>query len=128
MHRWLSLLFLGACGGAAHPLPPRELVEASHIDHVDHVAREPAVVQSPTGRLFVAGYGAPQPELWQSDDHGVTWKPAALGEGAVGNSDVDLAVAPDGTIYFANLVFDREAGKGKSITIAASHDDGATWT
>src|SRR3569623_1197658 len=110
------------------PAPPRELVEVSLIVHVEHVARDAAVAQSPSGRLFVAGYGAPQPELWQSDDHGVTWTPVALGEGAAGNSDVDLALAPDGTIYFVNLVFDREAGQGKGIAIAASHDDGATWT
>lgn len=128
MHRWLSLLLFAACGASAHPLPPRQLVEVSHIDHLDHVAREPALAVSSSGRLFVAGYGAAQPELWQSDDHGTTWTPVALGAGAVGNSDVDLAIAPDGTIYFVNLLFDREAGKGKSIAVAASHDEGATWT
>ena len=80
---------------------------------------------SPTGRLFVAGYGGgAQPELWQSDDRTrSTWTAVAFGDGAVGNSDVDLAIAPDGTIYFANLLFDREHGEGKSIAIAASRDE-----
>ncbi|HSN30157.1 MAG TPA: sialidase family protein [Kofleriaceae bacterium] len=129
MHRSLSLLLLTACGAAAHPTSAHELVALSHIEHLDAVARETAIVQHPNGHLFVAGYGPDaHPHLWQSGDLGASWTPVGLGDGAVGNSDVDLAVAPDGTLYFINLLFDRDTAKGKSIAIAASRDAGATWT
>jgi hypothetical protein len=45
----------------------------------------------------------------------------------VGNSDVDLAVARDGNLYFATMLFDRDAGEGRLITIGVSRDIGASW-
>ena len=71
--------------------------------------REPMIVEQTDGVLFVTGYADPEdkaqtvPRLWRSTDRGVTWKPVNVGtepEGAIGNSDVDLAIARDGTIYF----------------------------
>jgi hypothetical protein len=110
------------------------------IDHLDVVAREPMVVEHPNGTLFVAGYGEPTPTLWKSGDRGVTWARVNVGkpsDGAIGNSDVDLAVAPNGTLYFVTMVFDRTAvpdppatraaGQGTHISIGVSKDLGTTW-
>jgi hypothetical protein len=118
---------LAACGAPAHPQQPRELVEATRVAHIDTTqAREAAIVRHPSGRLFVAGYGADEhPSLWRSDDAGKTW--SRIDTGGIGNSDVDLAVAPDGTLYFVNLLYDRTANEGKQIAIATSRDAGATW-
>ena len=73
------------------------------------------VVQHPNGARFVSGYGygflaiVPRldvpPCLWTSRDQGATWTRVNFStEGALGSSDVDLAVARDGTLYFVNLV------------------------
>src|SRR5262249_47720226 len=75
-------------------------------DHPDIIGREPIVIQDPRGTLFASGYGwgeAKHPSLRKSDDRGRTWSRVDVGDsaqGAIGNSDVDLAVAPDGTLYF----------------------------
>jgi hypothetical protein len=47
---------------------------------------------------------------------------------AVGNSDVDLAVAPDGTVYFVSMGYDRTAGEGTHVTVGVSSDAGTTWS
>lgn len=47
--------------------------------------------------------------------------------GAAGNSDVDLAVASDGTLYFVSMTFDRATNEGRQIAIGASTDTGASW-
>lgn len=88
------------------------------------------VIEHPNGTLFVAGYGEPRPTLWKSSDRGATWSRVDVGteaDGAIGNSDVDLAVARDGTLYFASMLFDRKVGEGRQIAIGASTDGGATW-
>jgi len=86
----------------------------------DRLAREPMIVEHPTGTLFVAGYGmlnrptnVETPNLWKSTDGGKTFIRVNVGtteQGALGNSDVDLAVAADGTLYFVSMTFDRIAG------------------
>ena len=89
------------------------------------------IVEHPNGTLFVTGYGAPTPHLWKSGDGGATWTSVTLGseaEGAVGNSDVDLAIAPDGTLYFIVMSYDRQKYEGTGIAMGASRDAGATWT
>lgn len=89
------------------------------------------VVEHPSGILFVAGYGRPHPTLWKSADAGKSWARVDVGteaDGAIGNSDVDLAVAPDGTLYFANMLYDRKSYEGLQITIGTSRDVGATWS
>jgi hypothetical protein len=88
------------------------------------------IVEHPTGALFVTTYGESHPLLWRSSDHGATWSRVNVGDeadGAIGNSDVDLAVAPDGTLYFMNLVYDREVRQGTHISIGVSRDIGVTW-
>lgn len=115
---------LSACGAA-----PRVVVDPP-AEHLGVLAREPMVVQAPDGSLFASGYGPPTPSLWKSTDGGAAWARLELGtprDGAVGNSDLDLAVAPDGTVYFATMTFDRKAGEGRRIDIGASRDGGARW-
>jgi hypothetical protein len=113
------------------------LIQLQRIDHVDESAREPAIIEQPDGTLFVAGYGSPQtrdpqvvPHLWKSNDHGTTWSRVNVGnekDGALANSDVSLSVAPDGTIYFATMQFDRKALEGVHIVVGVSKDAGQTW-
>jgi hypothetical protein len=121
---------------AAEATPPWTLSISGPIDHLDVVAREPMIVEHPDGALFVAGYGAAwisgnrmdEPTLWKSGDGGTTWSRVNVGtvaDGAVGNSDPDLAVAGDGTLYFVMMVSDRE--KGNQISVGVSKDVGATW-
>jgi len=115
-----------------------ELVLEQPVHHLDRLAREPMVVLHPSGTLFVSGYGSqvtgtdPEavPRLWKSSDGGAHWETVDVGtaaEGAAGNSDVDLAVGPDGTLYFLAMGFDRTKGEGTHIAIGASPDIGASW-
>lgn len=112
------------------PPPPTRLVLADSVDHLDALAREGMVVQHPGGALFVSGYGDTLPHLWRSSDKGASWQAVAVGAlpGAAGNSDVDLAVGPEGTLYFMTMVFNRTTLEGASVQVAVSHDTGATWT
>lgn len=144
----ILVLALGALGGCARgpqearpsgPAPPPErLWLAAPVLWLDSLAREPMLVEHPSGVLFVSGYGSQStgtdpnavPSLWQSADSGATWQRVDVGTaaaGARGNSDVDLAVARDGTLYFATMGFDRAAGEGTHIAIGTSPDAGATW-
>jgi hypothetical protein len=121
------------------------LVLTQRIEHLDTLAKEPMVAELADGTLFVAGYGGPPVDstnvsrvlpfwrcrLWRSADGGATWSRVDLGPGAskaAGTSDVDLAVAPDGTLYLVTMDFDHFAGAGRGIGIGASHDRGATWS
>jgi len=119
-------------------VPSWTLTAAPPINHLDVVAREPMIVEHSDGTLFVGGYGAAfmsgkktdEATLWKSRDGGMTWARVNVGtpaQGAAGNSDVDLAVAPDGTLYFATLVYDDKADAGKQISVGMSKDAGATW-
>jgi hypothetical protein len=51
-----------------------------------------------------------------------------LGTEASGNSDVDLAVATDGTLYFVTMTYDRQGNEGRGISMGISRDAGATWS
>jgi hypothetical protein len=141
----LSLVAISACQrsgevrrAALETAPPWTLTLAAPIDHLDVVAREPMIVEHPDGTLFVSGYGAAfmsgkrrdEATLWKSRDGGMTWSRVNVGtkaDGAAGNSDIDLAIARDGTLYFATLVFDEKAMEGKQISVGVSKDIGATW-
>lgn len=116
--------------------PPMALSEPVH--HLESLAREPMVVEHPDGTLFVAGYGSQvtgvdpnvAPNLWRSGNAGKTWQRVNVGtaaDGAAGNSDVDLAVGPDGTLYFLVMGFDRSVREGTHIAVGVSHDAAASW-
>lgn len=123
---------------------------ATHVDFVSSastsLAREPMIVEHPSGALFVSGYywaesppeTAPKesrrpqtvPNLWKSIDRGSTWTPVNVGteaDGAQGNSDVDLAIAPDGTLYFVSMTFGNKILEGQQITVGVSQDVGYSW-
>ncbi|HYW49059.1 MAG TPA: sialidase family protein [Gemmatimonadaceae bacterium] len=92
--------------------------------------REPMLVQHPGGTLFVAGYAVSTQGVWRSTNEGAVWSAVDFGpaaNGLRGNSDTDLAVAPDGTLYFASMTFDRTTFEGRQIAVAVSRDTGATW-
>jgi len=112
------------------PHPAAMLVETDSVEHLDVLAREPMIVQHPDGALFVTGYGEPVPTLWKSADEGKTWSRLHVGtqrEGAIGNSDGDLAVSRDGTVYFVAMVYDQKAQEGRSISVGVSTDGGERW-
>lgn len=126
----LSCLFSYGCS-ATPTAKTREIVASNPIDQTGLRGREPMIVEHPGGTLFVSGYGEPSPTLWKSLDRGASWTAVDVGnesDGAIGNSDVDLAVANDGTLYFATMVFDRKTGQGTSISIGVSKDQAETWT
>jgi hypothetical protein len=124
---------------APEAAPPWTLTLAEPIDHLDVVAREPMIVEHPDGTLFVGGYGAAflsgkkadEATLWKSRDGGATWSRVNVGleaEGVAANSDVDLDMARDGTLYFANLGYDDlQKDEGEQISVGVSKDAGATW-
>ena len=133
------LVFLPGCTRDVAPTPGSiALTISNHVEHLASVdVREPMVVEHPEGVLFVAGFTqaveetVQPPKLFKSIDDGTTWEPVNVGtpaEGAVGNSDVDLAVAPDGTLYFLTMGYDRTARKGTHIAIGVSPDVGESWT
>ncbi len=130
-----SLVLLSACTGARVSHNEGRAMKASLValrsfDVTGMRAREPMVVRGRDGALFVTGYGEAAPVLWRSVDQGATWKSVNVGtaaDGAIGNSDVDLAVAPDGTLYFVAMSYDREKNEGTGISVASSRDEGATW-
>jgi len=131
-----SLTGVSACWLTPSPslqgdTPGKSLALVQQVSKVDVAAREPMVVEHQTGTLFVAGYGGPRPTLWISADKAATWTRVDVGsenQGAIGNSDVDLAVAPDGTLYFITMLYDRTASEGRQVSVAASSDIGKTWS
>ncbi len=127
----LTIAVAGAAcvsGGSGHGTGSLPLV--TQVTTVGTRTREPMLVQHPNGTLFVAGYAVASQGVWMSTDLGKRWAPVTFGEnaiGLIGNSDTDLAVAPDGTVYFVSMTYDRSVFEGKQIAIAVSRDAGASW-
>jgi hypothetical protein len=113
---------------SSEPLPT-QLVLADSTEYLDKLAREGMVVQHPGGTLFASGYGDTLPHLWKSGDNGVSWAAINVASfpGAAGNSDVDLAISRDGTLYLMTMEFNRTTNEGTGVHVAVSHDTGSTW-
>jgi len=138
---WLGIFIVAvslSCAGEEGEEPAAgPLSLPAPVEHLAGVAvREPMVVEHPRGHLFVAGFsqameesGQP-PKLFRSANGGATWTSVPVGtpdQGAVGNSDVDLTVDPDGTLYFLTMGFDRTLGEGTHVAVGVSRDVGQTW-
>ena len=113
------------------------LVVTDTVHYTDVQNREPMVAELGDGALLVTGFPrlphlpARPPSLWRSADGGRSWAQAEVGtpeQGAVGNSDTDLAVAPDGTVYFVSMGFNRTTNEGTHITIGVSRDHARSWS
>lgn len=138
MHRHLVVASLAvgalcACTAPKDDAAPRPaaLTLTAPVEHLGKLTREAMIAEHPNGTLFLTGYGEKTPFLYKSSDTGSTWTDVPVGttaDGAVGNSDVDLAMAPDGTLYFAAMSFDRKTFEGTQISMGSSRDAGATWS
>ncbi|MCP4644567.1 MAG: exo-alpha-sialidase, partial [bacterium] len=113
------------------------IVVSDTVHYTDVQNREPMVAELADGALLVTGFPrvphlpARPPSLWKSADGGQSWERVDVGtpeQGAVGNSDTDLAVAPDGTVYFASMGFNRTTSEGTHITIGVSRDHARSWS
>lgn len=133
----LAALVWSALSGAPGLADSASIVVKDLVHFSDVQNREPMLVELADGSLLVTGFPRyphepPRaPSLWRSDDGGKSWSRVDVGspdEGAVGNSDTDLAVAPDGTVYFVTMGFDRSKGKGTHIAVGASADHAQSWS
>lgn len=123
-----SCMRQGSSSSSARRDDRLELIQQNEV--LDTVAREPMLVQHPNGAVFVTGYNRIRPRLWRSTDLGTSWSEVNVGmprDGAVGNSDVDLAVAPDGTLYFVQMTYDVRAQEGVQLAVGMSRDAGSSW-
>lgn len=135
MHGFLLIALIAGGTGWPQTKNASQLVLSEPVHHHDWTAREPMVVEHPNGTLFVSGYVGgilnQPPPLWKSRDHGAMWSRVNVGTeagGALGNSDVDLAVARDGTLYFASLGFNNTTKEGAYVAMGTSRDAGETWS
>jgi hypothetical protein len=129
----LLLLLLSAC---VSEHDATESITVTADDPVDYLSadssnvNEPMVVEHPDGTLFVCGYGGRGgPRLYQSQDAGQSWDRVDIGtaeDGAVGNSDCDLAVGPEGTVYLTKMLHSQGVG-GLGVAIAARPADENRW-
>ena len=126
-----------ACTSTEHSSHTVSLVVTDTVHFTDEQNREPMVAELNDGTLIVTGFPrlphtpARAPSLWKSADSGTSWERVDVGspeQGAVGNSDTDLAVAPDGTVYFASMGFNRTTGEGTHITVGVSEDNAQSWS
>ncbi len=117
--------------------PTTSIVVTDTVHYTDVQNREPMVAELGDGALLVTGFPRVQhlparpPSLWKSTDGGRSWGQVDVGtpeQGAVGNSDTDLAVAPDGTVYFVSMGFNRTTSEGTHITIGVSRDHARSWS
>ena len=136
---WLcvsGLTVTGCIGGSDENTTPNALIVEEPVHYTGSLAREPMIVEHPSGSLFVTGYNnkSVSPQLWRSENGGATWEPVNVGtpaEGADGDSCVDLAIGPDGTIYFMAMEYGPNtqddssgAGEGTDNACRGRHEVG----
>lgn len=128
----VAWLLTSCSGNDSEPLPVTFTL-ADRVEIVGTAAHEPMVIEHPSGALFLSGWGQSdvQPLLWKSLDGGRSWEQLDVGTTAAddfGGADVDLAVSPDGTIYFTAMGWDGYVGEGTHIALGVSRDIGETWS
>lgn len=104
---------------------------SDHLTDDRVVLMEPMVADHPDGTLYVAGFNNREPLLFRSLDRGYHWEAVNLGttdDGAVGNSDEDLAIAPDGSVHLAVMDFDQSGGKGIAVASLRPAEHRWAWT
>ena len=133
---WLgSCLLMIGCAPASSPPAGDPLASTpaqwgNPTELLDFIVREPMILEAFDGALYVAGHGAGFAKLYRSVDEGQTWQLVPVGPDenhAVGNSDVDLALGPDGTVYFIAMSFDREAYEGTGIAVGTLRPGEPEW-
>lgn len=95
------------------------------------VLMEPMVADHPNGTLYVAGFNNREPLLFRSRNRGYEWEPVDLGgadDGAIGNSDEDLVIAPDGSVHLAVMDLGQTGGKGIAVASLRPGEDRWAWT
>ncbi len=131
---FLAALLLATAVQADHPPRLLRVKDVTHFSDIQN--REPMLAELADGTLLVTGFPKyphepPRaPSLWRSTNGGEQWQRVDVGspaDGAIGNSDVDLVVAPDGTVYFVTMGYNRSTGEGTHIAIGVSKDEGETW-
>ena len=77
-------------------------------------------------------------QFYTSFDGGVTWTNVQVpgltaetgGQGQFAHvdsaGDPAMSIAPDGTVYYANIVFNRD-NPASGVAVSVSHDGGLTW-
>lgn len=137
-HFWSMKAFvlgctLASCGPADVSVPAVTLMLDPPVDYISpdsSQANEPMLVEHPDGTLFVCGYsGGGVPGLYQSQDKGSSWERVDLGseeDGAVGNSDCDLAVGLDGSVFLAEMEWTPGTG-GTAISVASRPAGEGRW-
>lgn len=119
------------------PIEPAEpattLSMAKPTHHFDMRAYEPMVVETPDGTLLVTGTvpSISIPVLWSSEDEGTSWRRVSIGtdaDGAIGNSDADLAVGSDGTVYMVVMNYDRSKNEGTGIVVGVGRNQQTDWS
>lgn len=137
VHSLLSVVLASPAPLQGQDTPARGLSLVEVVHHADFQNREPMLVETTDGTLLVSGFPrlphepARAPSLWRSGDGGASWTRGNTGnpaDGAVGNSDTDFAMGPDGTVYYVTMGFNRTTGQGTHVAIGISRDQGAVWT
>jgi len=128
---WLVLaaLLLAGCvtDGSVRPaatLPPvpdvLPLAQVVQVIDPNGGEGEPSLGVTPDGVLFTNGAGS-SGALYVSRTNGSTWEKLASPTAPFPNADPDLAVSSDGVLWYDNLWVG-------CTTVAASKDQGKTWT
>ena len=96
---------------------------------IDGMPGEPMIVQHPDGSLYLGGYVYPKyVALYQSRDLGLNWQKVDLkneNNPELGNSDIDLTIAPNGSVHMAAMHWGDYEGAG--ISVVSSRNGTDTW-